>query len=235
MKVVGYVRVSTEDQVESGHSLEAQKKAIRDWAKSHGHEMPVIYSDAGVSGKKIRNRPGLKDALDHACKSKGVFVVYSLSRATRSLSDSLNIIDRLEKCKANFASVTESLDTTTASGKAFFSICAVFAQLESDIVSERTKAVQGMRRKQGKRISGHLPYGYRLARDKESLLPIPEQQETIARMKALRDEGQSFQTIGRVLDKEGRKPQRAKMGRWTPSSVHGILLREAKMSEEGAA
>lgn len=78
--VVGYVRVSTERQASEGVSMEAQEARIRAWAATQGLEVAAVHVDAGLSGGRADNRPGLQAALSDVCKRRGVLVVYSLSR-----------------------------------------------------------------------------------------------------------------------------------------------------------
>ena len=73
-----------------------------------------IRVDAGISGKRADNRPGLIAALDSACQARGVLVVYSLSRLARSVRDTLDIAERLERAGADLVSLSEQIDTTSA-------------------------------------------------------------------------------------------------------------------------
>ena len=81
---VGYVRVSTELQAQEGISLEAQQARIRAWCEGNGYTLAGIHIDAGLSGSRSDNRPGLQAALSEACRTKAALVVYSLSRLARS-------------------------------------------------------------------------------------------------------------------------------------------------------
>lgn len=86
---IGYVRVSTVDQATNGVSVNAQRERIRAWCVANEYELVGVYTDAGVSGKRADNRPGLQSALDKACKSGAALVVYSLSRLARSTKDAI--------------------------------------------------------------------------------------------------------------------------------------------------
>src|SRR5689334_15854067 len=97
MKAIGYVRVSTEEQANEGVSLEAQQARIAAWCLANDFELVELFIDAGLSGKRADNRPALHTAIDAACRSKAVLVVYSLSRLARSTRDTLAIAERLDK------------------------------------------------------------------------------------------------------------------------------------------
>src|SRR5262245_55625582 len=125
MQAIGYVRVSTVEQSKDGVSLDTQRERIRAWAVANGYDMGRIHVDAGVSGKRADNRPGLQAALTEVCKSRGALVVYSLSRLARSTKDAISIADRLHKASADLVSLTERIDTTTAAGKMLFRLLAV--------------------------------------------------------------------------------------------------------------
>src|SRR3990170_126433 len=99
-RATGYVRVSTERQVNEGVSLEAQRERIAAWCKATDHELSKVHTDEGLSGKRADNRPGLLAALEDVCREGGVLIVYSLSRLARSTRDAIAIADRLEKAGA---------------------------------------------------------------------------------------------------------------------------------------
>ena len=128
-KAVGYVRVSTEGQATEGVSLEAQKGRIEAWCSANGYTLAAMHVDAGLSGKRADNRPGLQAALADVCKSGGVLVVYSLSRLARSVPDAFRISERLAKRGADLVSLSESIDTTSAMGRAFYGFMAVMNAL----------------------------------------------------------------------------------------------------------
>ena len=106
-RVVGYVRVSTEQQASEGISLEAQKGKIVAWCQLSSYELTGLYVDAGLSGKRADNRPELQKALDAVTECGGILLVYSLSRLARSTKDTLAISDRLEKSGADLVSLSE--------------------------------------------------------------------------------------------------------------------------------
>lgn len=199
---VGYCRVSTERQASEGVSLEAQKARLGEWAKSRGRTLRKVHVDAGLSGGRADNRPGLQAALDEACRTGGALVVYSLSRLARSTKDMLAIAERLEGCGADLVSLSEAIDTTTAAGRMVFRMLAVLGEFERDLVSERTKAALAHKRARGEKLGGARPFGWEVVDGR--LVALPEEQATLARARELHAEGKTLRQIARVLQSEGR-------------------------------
>jgi DNA invertase Pin-like site-specific DNA recombinase len=221
-QVYGYVRVSTTMQSEGGVSLANQSERIEAWAKANGLEVAQVFTDAGISGKRADNRPALQQALEAVGKAKGVLVVYSLSRMSRSVKDAITISERLDKAGADLVSLSERLDTSTASGKMTFRMMAVLAEFERDQLSERVTSAMGHLKTLGKRV-GKIPYGYDLAADGETLKPSKAEQAGIAAMVQMDAEGMSLRKIAKALTQRGI---RAKGGRdWHPESVRLVIKR----------
>jgi len=146
MKAVGYIRVSTEEQAKEGISLDNQASKIKSYCDSQDWELVKVFSDEGSSGKDIK-RKGLENLVsfleaDHV----QVVVVYKTDRLTRKQRHLYQLLeDTFERRGIGFKSVTEPFDTTTAMGKGFLGMLGVFAQLEGDLISERTR--DALRRK----------------------------------------------------------------------------------------
>jgi site-specific DNA recombinase len=229
MKVISYCRVSSEGQVKEGVSLEAQEAHIKDWALGRG-EVVGSFVDAGISGRRMSNRPALLKALDLACKFKGTLVVYSLSRVSRSVRDSLAIVERLQKAGADLVSLSENIDTTTASGKLTFQLFISLAEHERNLISERTRAALKHLKSLGKR-TGNIPYGYSVLADGETLKEQAKEQEAIRVMWKLRRSGKSYWKIAESLNKN-RVPTKIR-GSWSAGTVLRVL-RGSLHSQEAA-
>jgi site-specific DNA recombinase len=227
MKAIAYCRVSSEGQAKEGVSLDAQEARIKAWANEKGHELVQTYVDAGISGKRMTNRPALLKALNHACQINAVLVVYSLSRASRSIKDSILIVETLHKAKADLVSLTENIDTTTASGKLVFSLFISLAEHERNLISERTRAALSYLKKQGKRV-GTVGYGFTLQKDGKTLKENAKEQGIIKSIYNARKGGQSYWAIAKALNGGGIPTK--KHGSWSAGTVfriyRGLLLEE---------
>lgn len=225
MNAIGYARVSTADQAREGISLDLQETRFRAWCEAGGTEPLAFFQDAGLSGSRADNRPGLQAAIKAARKNKAALVVYSLSRLARSTRDAILIAEDLHRAGADLVSLTEKIDTTSPTGKAFFTIMAAMAQLERDQIAERTTAAMAHLRKQGRRISGKIPFGFDLSSDGENLTPNHLELDAVDLMKSLRDDGQSLRAIASELERRGIHAKYA--DRWSAQVVRGILKRSA--------
>ena len=185
---VGYVRVSTQGQVDEGVSLDAQQQKIAQWCALNGYALAHVFTDAGVSGKRSDNRPGLHAALT-ACGRGDALVVYSLSRLSRSIRDTLDLSDRLHRLGADLVSLSEKIDTTTASGKMVFRLLAVLNEFERDLIIERTVAALRFKKSQGEKTGGPVPFGFALADDGVHLVPLAGEQHVCAQARALQQQG----------------------------------------------
>ena len=229
-QAIGYVRVSTEGQVNEGVSLEAQESRIRAWAVANDYEIKAVYTDAGLSGGRADNRPALQRAITEANKGTAL-VVYSLSRLARSTKDAISISEALAKKDADLVSLTERIDTTTASGKMIFRMMAVLAEFERDQISERTKTALAFKKGQHKRV-GTVPFGYDLGQDGETLTKNQLEQKAIGLIMKLKDEKLSLRKIKVQLEQAGVKTKQAK--KWSPKVIWTII-REQEANLRSAA
>lgn len=154
--LVGYMRVSTEEQTTS-----LQKDALL----KYGVDERNIFADI-VSGAS-KNRDGLNAALKFL-KDGDTLVVWKLDRLGRSLAHLISIIRSLKEKNIAFVSLTEGMDTTTASGELFFHIFGALAQFERSLIRQRVKAGLESAKLRGK--SGGRPK----AIDDEKLKAIKE-------------------------------------------------------------
>lgn len=142
---IGYARVSTEDQ-----NLSLQLEAL----KRHGCEK--IFEDRASGADN--DREGLKRAIVSA-QAGDVIVVWKLDRFSRSLKHILEIFEYLESSDINLISIMDSIDTTSAMGRAMFQIAGVFAELERGMIIERTNAGLASARARGVRLGRKETYG----------------------------------------------------------------------------
>lgn len=196
-----YLRVSTTGQVTDGVSLATQESKARAWADFNGYEIKAVFTDAGISGKSTLNREGLQNALD-AVKKGDALVVYSLSRLARSTRDMIAISESLEKRGVDLVSVSERIDTTSATGKLMFTLIAAFGEFERNLTAERTSAALQHKKAKGER-TGSIPYGFQLAMDGVKLLKDKAEQALIALCKELKEQGLSLRKIAAKLAEQG--------------------------------
>jgi DNA invertase Pin-like site-specific DNA recombinase len=227
MKAFGYCRVSTTEQQDEGVSLLHQQERIGAWAKANGHELAGVFVEAR-SGGRADNRPELKKALAAAGREGGILVVYSLSRFSRSVRDTLALAEQLEKAGANLASLSESLDTSSAVGKMFFRLMSVLAEFERDQLRERTTNAMTHLRQHNRRISYKIPFGYDLAGDGATLVLNEREQEVIGSIVERRGSGMTLWAIARGLADSGVATKMG--GKWTPKTVLAILRRQEKLA-----
>jgi len=131
--VIGYIRVSTEDQTENGVSLAAQRHRLQAYAEAHGLQLVRIEEDAGISARRTTNRPGLQRAL--AALKRGDadgLVVVKLDRLSRTTSDILDLVSRAEKERWALHSIEERLDTESPHGRFVVTVLAALAQMERE-------------------------------------------------------------------------------------------------------
>jgi len=224
MKAIGYIRVSTEDQAREGVSLENQRRKIQAYAELKNLNLVNVIEDAGISAKDL-NRPGVQEVLRMAqSKEIDAVVVFKLDRMFRSTVDALETTKHFDKWGIAFHSINENLDTKSAMGKFFFTLTAAIAEMERQIVSERTKAALQHKRANGEKTGGDVPFGYQA--DNGTLTPDRQEQRIIRLMKKLKDAGHSLREIGSELRKRGYKSKTGK-DTWNPKTIANILKRAA--------
>lgn len=200
-QATGYVRVSTSEQAREGVSLEAQRTKIEGYCAANHVKLVGVFSDEGISGRKTANRPGLEDALRRVCELKGTLVVYSLSRLARSTSDALAMAGRLEKCGAQLVSLVEHVDTTTPTGRFFFTVMASLAALESEINGERVSTAMQHKKSKGEQWCHHAPFGF--SWEGTLLVPYQPEQRVLETARRYRRRGKSYREIADKLTKLG--------------------------------
>lgn len=149
-----YLRVSTARQAAEGIGLDAQEAKCRAHAERMGWSVIAAHRDEGISGRDcVERRPGLQATIETVKSHPGaVVVVYSVSRLARRQRLFWNLLDDREGYGLPVSSATEAFDTATPTGRAMLGMIATFAQLEADMVSERTKDALAEVKAQGKKL-----------------------------------------------------------------------------------
>lgn len=227
--LVFYGRISRRPDETREHSIDAQEAACRKAAAVRGLYIERVFSDAYQSGSTTAHRPNLVLAVD-ACRKGSSLIVYSLSRLARSTQDAIQIAEVLEKKGAGLISATETIDTTTPTGKLFFTFLSALAQFERELTAERTSAAMQYYMAQGRAMGGVAPFGMRITKGKDPdgapqmrLEEDPEEQETLAKIIELRAQGFSLHAIRHRLDQEGRLQRNG--NRWNYETLRKVVNR----------
>lgn len=230
-RVVGYCRVSTDQQADHGVSLEAQKHQIVGYCNRNDLDLIDVIVDGGQSGKDL-DRPGFKRVIE-MMESGQVYglVISKLDRLSRSIIDICKLVDEyFSNQKYALLSVNENIDTKSSTGRLHLYLISVFAQIERESIVERVTTAIRHYQAQGGKV-GCAPYGWRYSdrldtRGNRILEEHPQQQATIQRMCDLHDSGKHVREIIAILDEEGHPAQRG--GKWSFNSAWRILIRCGK-------
>lgn len=153
MKVFGYARVSTDEQVKSG-SLNQQIEKIKRYCELHNHELLELFTDAGISA--LKQRPEMEKLMEQIRRKEcEAVVVTKLDRWGRSVKHLVTSIDELKQLGVHFISIGDNLDTSTPNGRLMFHILSAFAEFEREIIRERMQAGRERAKAEGKKL--HRP------------------------------------------------------------------------------
>lgn len=218
MKVVGYTRVSLDEQGERGTGLAAQKSAITAEVVTRGWDLIDIYVDSGYSGRDF-NRPGIEEAMGLLRTGKAdALLVAKLDRLSRSLLDFASLMEQARRERWGVVALDLAVDTTTPSGALMAHVMASFAQYERRVIATRTSDALRELRAQG-RAFGPTPFGFR--REGDRLVQDEHEQGVIARMIRLRRKGASYDRIAHTLNRSGVLAKRG--GCWYAASVRSVM------------
>ncbi len=214
--MIGYLRVSTEEQSDSGLGLEAQRDTIRRYADAHGWDV-VWYEDAGLSAKSL-DRPQLQAALDRLStppKRRDVdgIVVAKLDRLSRSVVDFAGVLERARARQWSLVAIDLGVDTSTATGEMVANVMMAVAQWERRVIGERTSAAMQAAKRQGKHMGRH------------SALP----EETGARLLELR----RTRTLAATADALNAEGYVTAMG--TPWDEHKVCKTQHRLARDETA
>jgi DNA invertase Pin-like site-specific DNA recombinase len=224
------VRVSTDQQAGEGVSLDAQRTKLQAYAVAMDLELVAIFEDAGLSAKSLA-RPGLQAALAALEQGKvSGLVVVKLDRLTRSVRDLGDLVDRYFASRFSLLSLSDSIDTRTASGRLVLHVLGAVSQWEREATAERTRDALTQIRAAGARLGGEAlgwqrveatdEHGRRRCED------VGHELATINRVLELRQQGFSIPDIAARLEAEGWRTKRG--GRWHPTTVQRILARHGR-------
>ena len=207
MRVLGYVRVSTDEQSDSGAGLEAQRRAIKAECKRRGWQLVDVIEDAGFSAKDLK-RPGIQAALQALeAGDEKALVAAKLDRLSRSMIDFTGLMAKAQKQGWALVALDCAVDTTTPAGEAMANVLATFAQFERRLISQRTREALAVKRSQGVRLGR----------------PPTLDTRTVSRIRRERKRGRTFAAIAEGLAAD--EIPTAHGGRWHAATVRAVLAR----------
>lgn len=200
-RAYGYIRVSTDEQAETGVSLDAQRAKIAAYCVANDLDLADVFVDAGISAKRVDTRPALLAALTVA-KRGDALVVVKLDRLARNTVDALTLADDLDRRSVALHSISEKLDTQSATGRFFFTLLASLAEMERRQIGERTAMAMRHKRERGEYTGGDAPFGFTVEGGR---LVEDEAEARIVRMVVSLhdDDGLSWSAIARELNARG--------------------------------
>jgi DNA invertase Pin-like site-specific DNA recombinase len=206
MQVIGYVRVSTEEQSNSGAGLAAQRAAIEAECVHRGWHLVEVIEDAGYSAKDMK-RPGVQIALETLRSGEAsALVVAKLDRLSRSMLDFTAVMATASKQGWALVALDCAVDTTTPAGEAMANVLATFAQFERRLIGQRTREALAAKRASGVRLGR----------------PVSLPSAVSKRIASERKAGRSLAAIADMLNEE--QIPTAQGGRqWWPSTVRAVL------------
>lgn len=207
-RAFGYLRVSTDQQADSGLGLDAQRAAVEAAAKRLGLPLVELFEDAGLSGAlDLESRPSLFAAVQ-ALKRGDVLVIAKRDRLGRDLVGVAMIERQIMRKGARIISAAgEGTEGTDASAMLQRQILDVFAEYERRLIGQRTKAALRAKRERGE-LAGNLPYGYSLNPDGRTLEANPAEAAVLSIMRELRAAGYSQREVAAELNRQGFRTRR---------------------------
>lgn len=207
---VGYVRVSTDEQGDSGLGLEAQRETIRREVEHRGWTVAEVYVDV-ASGKSMKKRDDLAAVLKVLAEGKAdVLVVAKLDRLSRSVADFATVLARSQAEGWALNVCDLGVDTTTPNGKMVAQIMMVLAEWEREMIGQRTKDALAAKKREGVQLGR----------------PINVEPETVRLITILRSDGWSYRKIATMLNEQGT-PTSQGGKKWHASTVKAIGDRAA--------
>jgi DNA invertase Pin-like site-specific DNA recombinase len=205
--ILGYIRVSTDKQTDSGAGLEGQRSYLKAEATHRGALLEIISEVEATSGKSTKKRPALMEALDRLDRGEAhALAVSKLDRLSRSVADFLMILERSRKGKWALIIGDLSLDTSTPMGEAMATISATFAQLERRRIGERTKEALAVKKAEGVILGS----------------PRTMPADIRARILSEVEAGKGYREIVRLLNAEAIPPTRG--NQWHASTIRQVHL-----------
>ena len=224
MRVVGYVRVSTEEQARTGISIDMQKDRINKLAEEKSWDLIGIMEDKGYSAKNVK-RPGYQMLLQLIeFKHVDCLAVYKVDRLCRYSPDMMDLRRLLDNTGVGLHCINEPFNIKEGGGRFLLTIHAGLAEQERDTTIERTKAALAELQRQGKR-TGSIPYGFTVD-ENNYLIHSPYEQNVIKWIKKFMKQDSTYWGIMTTLNLMGFKNR--KNSQFTDASIRRLCLKVKK-------
>ncbi|WP_270550230.1 recombinase family protein [Clostridium perfringens] len=233
-----YCRVSTDEQAEFGYSIDEQKRLLEEWCKANDYIIYKCYSDRGISGKNIKDRPALKELLSDAKAGKFDMVIsWKINRVSRKLEDVLKIVNLLEKNNITFKSYSEPFETDTPAGRMQFQMMALIGEFERGTIAQNVKMGMIAKAKSGNWCGGRV-LGYDLVPNNspeeekkgKNKLKINEKEAEIVRFIFNEySKGKGYKAITNQINKLGYKTKKG--NDFSVGSIRDILTNPVYIGE----
>lgn len=229
MQAIVYLRVSTDEQADSGAGLNAQRDACQVWANANGCELVGEFADEGVSGSTgLEKRSGLLDAIAELGKG-ACLLVAKRDRLSRGDVMTIAMIEAAVARKgARIVSAAgEGTDSDDPTSVLMRRMIDAFSEYERLMIGARTRAALQAKIRRSERC-GKVRFGYDLAADGVSLVPNEAEQSVIETISRLRRDGLSLRRIADELAKRGVMTKEGNpTSTWNHNTIAGILKRAA--------
>lgn len=221
MRLVGYVRVSTNGQAERGFGLDVQEAQIAEWAAANGHEVARICRDEGISGTTDAvDRPGLACALGALPDDADAVIVARLDRLARSLTVQEAILAMIWRDGGTVLSVDQGEvmqdDPDDPMRKAMRQMVGVFAELDRALVMKRLRDGRKAKAAAGGKAVGRYPFGW--SRDGE----VEREQAVLGVIRELRARGLDWRTLAAELNERGPEFGPRYADEWSVGTVNNV-------------
>ncbi|MDU4075078.1 MAG: recombinase family protein [Clostridium perfringens] len=233
-----YCWVSTDEQAEFGYSIDEQKRLLEEWCKANDYIIYKCYSDRGISGKNIKDRPALKELLSDAKEGKFDMVIsWKINRVSRKLEDVLKIVNLLEKNNITFKSYSEPFETDTPAGRMQFQMMALIGEFERGTIAQNVKMGMIAKAKSGNWCGGRV-LGYDLVPNNspeeekkgKNKLEINEKEAEIVRFIFNEySKGKGYKAITNKMNKLGYKTKKG--NNFSVGSIRDILTNPVYIGE----
>jgi putative DNA-invertase from lambdoid prophage Rac len=232
-KVYGYIRVSTNNQVENGLSLKEQQRQIELYGEVNKMTVDTIFTERGVSASvELRKRPRGSVLLE-VVKDGDAIICSKLDRMFRSVLDGLQVLKELKARNIELHFIDLGGNTTTNGiGQLMFTIMSSFAEMERNRLGERIRDTKQSQIKEDVYTGGPIGFGYVLDTDNDVnyLLELPQEQKLIGYMKKLKKDGMSLRKISEEVNKDKYMTESDKS--LSHQAISNILKDESKKKQK---